>query len=52
MVWLQLPGALSGLVESELQQKSSAFSLGVLTVLAGAAALFAVVYLRTSRKGF
>lgn len=52
MVWLQMPGALIGLTESEPQQESSAFSLGVLTVLAGAAALFAIVYLRSSRKGF
>uniref|UniRef100_H3BZE8 Synaptojanin-2-binding protein n=1 Tax=Tetraodon nigroviridis TaxID=99883 RepID=H3BZE8_TETNG len=45
---LQLPDVLIGLTESEPQQKSSAFPLGFL--LAGAAALLAFLYLRSSRR--
>lgn len=53
MASLQLPDVSVGLTESEpQQQQSSAFSLGVVTALVGAAALFAFVYLRRSRKSF
>lgn len=54
VVSLQLPNDSTGTKDSDSdpEPKPSASSLGILALLAGAAALFAVFYLRRSRKGF